>query len=201
MQSERAVAQFHLSPSSSIVPSCRLHTLVEYLGGLLRCRPATVLTICVELRRRKGIGLEQERGAHPCVALDRQGCGPQGDYNKFLQGVRVTCDAVEAHGERNRRCCCFRSPLSRNARITSLSFERSVFGNCRFDNDYLPILQATVFAIHDCEFVARSVVEATKQHELRIDARRRMDRSPRKLEAADDGGGTTQPLECATRVK
>ena len=73
--------------------------------------------------------------------------------------------------------------------------------NCPFDNDYLPILQATVFAIHDCEYVARSVVEATKQHELRIDVRRRMDRSPRKLEAADDGAGTTQPLEYATRVK
>lgn len=82
-----------------------------------------------------------------------------------------------------------------------MPFERSVFVNCPFDNDYLPILQATVFAIHDCEFVARSVVEATKQHELRTDARRRMDRSPRKLVAADDGGGTTQQVESVTGVK
>ncbi len=48
-------------------------------------------------------------------------------------------------------------------------FQRSVFVNCPFDNDYLPFLHAMVFSIHDCGFVARLAVEDTGASEMRID--------------------------------
>ena len=48
-------------------------------------------------------------------------------------------------------------------------FERCVFVNCPFDNDYLPLLHAMAFAIHDCGFIARLAVEDTGASEMRID--------------------------------
>jgi hypothetical protein len=48
-------------------------------------------------------------------------------------------------------------------------FERCVFVNCPFDDDFLPLLHAMVFAIHDCGFIARLAVEDTGASEMRID--------------------------------
>lgn len=48
-------------------------------------------------------------------------------------------------------------------------FERSVFVNCPFDTDFLPLLHAMLFAIHDCGFIARVAVEDTGAREMRID--------------------------------
>lgn len=48
-------------------------------------------------------------------------------------------------------------------------FERCVFVNCPFDDEYLPLLHAMVFTIHDCGFVARLAVEDTGGREMRID--------------------------------
>ncbi len=38
-------------------------------------------------------------------------------------------------------------------------YRKSVFINCPFDDDYSPLLDALVFAIHDCGFVARCTLE------------------------------------------
>lgn len=48
-------------------------------------------------------------------------------------------------------------------------FERCVFVNCPFDAEYLPLLHAMLFAIHDCGFVARTAVEDTGSNEMRIE--------------------------------
>lgn len=51
----------------------------------------------------------------------------------------------------------------------ALPFERCVFVNCPFDGDFLPILHAILFTIHDCGFVARIAVEDTGSNESRLD--------------------------------
>lgn len=48
-------------------------------------------------------------------------------------------------------------------------FARSVFVNCPFDKQYLPILHAILFAIHDCRFVARTALEDVGGGESRLD--------------------------------
>ena len=49
-----------------------------------------------------------------------------------------------------------------------LPFERCVFVNCPFDDDFLPLLHALVFAIHVCGFIARIAVEDTGSNETRL---------------------------------
>jgi hypothetical protein len=49
-----------------------------------------------------------------------------------------------------------------------VSFDTAVFVNCPFDDDYLPLLHALLFAIHDCGFVARFAVEDAGAAEQRI---------------------------------
>lgn len=49
-----------------------------------------------------------------------------------------------------------------------VGFEKFVFVNCPFDDDYLPLLHAMLFAIHDCGFVARFAVEDAGAAEQRI---------------------------------
>jgi hypothetical protein len=49
------------------------------------------------------------------------------------------------------------------------SFERCVFVNAPFDDDFLPLLHALLFTIHDCGFIARRAVEDTGASEMRID--------------------------------
>lgn len=52
---------------------------------------------------------------------------------------------------------------------TKPPFERCVFVNCPFDDDYLPLLHAMLFAIHDCGFIARTAAEDTGSNEMRIE--------------------------------
>lgn len=51
----------------------------------------------------------------------------------------------------------------------SAQFERCVFVNCPFDLDYLPLLHAMLFAIHDCGFISRMSVEDSGSNEMRIE--------------------------------
>ena len=48
-------------------------------------------------------------------------------------------------------------------------FEHCVFVNVPFDQDYLPLLHAILFAIHDCGFIARIAIEDTGSSETRLD--------------------------------
>ena len=48
-------------------------------------------------------------------------------------------------------------------------YEDSVFVNCPFDRSYRPLLEAIVFAIHDCGFYARSALEVEDAGEGRLD--------------------------------
>jgi hypothetical protein len=48
-------------------------------------------------------------------------------------------------------------------------YDRSVFVNCPFDTPYKPVLDAILFAIHDCGFIARSALEAVGSAETRLD--------------------------------
>lgn len=50
----------------------------------------------------------------------------------------------------------------------------SVFINCPFDADYLPLLEAYTFAVHDCGFRARCSLEARDGGDVRIDKIRRL---------------------------
>jgi hypothetical protein len=45
----------------------------------------------------------------------------------------------------------------------------NVFINCPFDDLYRPILEAIVFAVHDCGFIARSALEISDGSQVRID--------------------------------
>jgi hypothetical protein len=49
------------------------------------------------------------------------------------------------------------------------SYERSVFVNCPFDAQYKPLLDAILFTIHDCGFIARTALEAQGSAETRLD--------------------------------
>jgi hypothetical protein len=48
-------------------------------------------------------------------------------------------------------------------------FDASVFVNCPFDAPYKPLLDAQLFAIHDCGFLARIALEANGSGESRLD--------------------------------
>ena len=48
-------------------------------------------------------------------------------------------------------------------------FEHCVFVNVPFDQDYLPLLHAILFTIHDCGFIARIAIEDTGSNETRLD--------------------------------
>lgn len=51
---------------------------------------------------------------------------------------------------------------------TQASYDRSVFINCPFDEQYKPLLHATLFTIHDCGFVARIALEDVGGREARL---------------------------------
>ncbi|HYR28925.1 MAG TPA: hypothetical protein VEU30_10695 [Thermoanaerobaculia bacterium] len=44
-----------------------------------------------------------------------------------------------------------------------------VFVNCPFDDDYRPMFEAIVFAIHDCGFLARCSLEVSDASQVRIE--------------------------------
>lgn len=48
-------------------------------------------------------------------------------------------------------------------------YTSSVFINCPFDQEYLPIFHAIVFAVFDCGYIARSALEIDNGSEVRID--------------------------------
>ena len=47
-------------------------------------------------------------------------------------------------------------------------YEKNVFLNCPFDPKFKTLLEAIVFTIHDCGFIARSALEAEDGSEIRI---------------------------------
>jgi len=47
--------------------------------------------------------------------------------------------------------------------------DADVFVNCPFDDDYRPMFEALVFAIHDCGFLARCSLEVSDASQVRID--------------------------------
>ena len=66
-----------------------------------------------------------------------------------------------------------------SAATAALPFERCVFLNVPFDQDYLHLLHAILFAIHDCGFIARIAVEDTGSNETRLDKIARIIRESR----------------------
>lgn len=48
-------------------------------------------------------------------------------------------------------------------------YDRNVFINCPFDDQYQPLLHAILFAVLDCGFFARSALEVDDGGEVRID--------------------------------
>jgi hypothetical protein len=50
-----------------------------------------------------------------------------------------------------------------------LDFDKSVFINCPFDEQYLPLFRATIFTVHDMGFRARCALEASNAGNVRID--------------------------------
>jgi hypothetical protein len=54
-------------------------------------------------------------------------------------------------------------------RVAPANYDLNVFINCPFDESYLPLIEALVFAIHDCGYIARSALEAEDSGEVRID--------------------------------
>jgi hypothetical protein len=50
----------------------------------------------------------------------------------------------------------------------SLQYGASVFINCPFDTEYGALLDAIVFAVHDCGFIARCALEIRDTSEIRL---------------------------------
>lgn len=48
-------------------------------------------------------------------------------------------------------------------------YDLNVFVNCPFDDDYKPVFDAVVFAVHDCGFNPRCALEVTDTAQVRID--------------------------------
>lgn len=48
-------------------------------------------------------------------------------------------------------------------------YDTSVFLNCPFDEPYRPLLHAALFAIQDCDFMARTALEEVGSGETRLD--------------------------------
>jgi hypothetical protein len=53
--------------------------------------------------------------------------------------------------------------------IPRAEYDRSVFLNCPFDEEYQPLFRALVFAVEDCGLRARSALEADNGGEVRIE--------------------------------
>jgi hypothetical protein len=53
--------------------------------------------------------------------------------------------------------------------LASANYAINVFVNCPFDGTYAPLMEALVFAIHDCGYIARSALEAEDSAEVRMD--------------------------------
>ena len=53
--------------------------------------------------------------------------------------------------------------------MASTAFEYSVFVNCPFDDEYRHVFESTVFAIHDCGYIARCALEVNDSSQVRIE--------------------------------
>ncbi|HXI13244.1 MAG TPA: hypothetical protein VNM92_11480 [Thermoanaerobaculia bacterium] len=53
--------------------------------------------------------------------------------------------------------------------MSSPDYAFSVFINCPFDDSYRPLLQAIVFVVHDCGYIARSAQEVYDSSDVRIE--------------------------------
>lgn len=53
--------------------------------------------------------------------------------------------------------------------MTASQYENAVFVNCPFDDTYRDLLEALVFAIHDCGYVAHCALEFDDGSEVRIE--------------------------------
>jgi hypothetical protein len=58
-----------------------------------------------------------------------------------------------------------RAPVSR----IPPAFDKNIFINCPFDEKYLPLFRAVIFAVHDMGFRARCALEARNAGQVRID--------------------------------
>lgn len=54
-------------------------------------------------------------------------------------------------------------------RKRSVPYDRQVFLNCPFDDEYRPLLRAAVFTIHACGFRARIALENTGSENIRLE--------------------------------
>ncbi len=48
-------------------------------------------------------------------------------------------------------------------------YEHSVFVNCPFDDEFRPLFEASVFALHDCGYAVRSALSVTDASQVRIE--------------------------------
>ena len=48
-------------------------------------------------------------------------------------------------------------------------YERNVFVNCPFDEEYRPLFEGVVFVVHDCGYIARCSLEVDDASEVRVD--------------------------------
>lgn len=55
------------------------------------------------------------------------------------------------------------------ARKRPVPYDRRVFLNCPFDDEYYPLLRASVFTIHACEFTARIALQNTGSESVRLE--------------------------------
>lgn len=58
--------------------------------------------------------------------------------------------------------------------MSTASTTEDIFINCPFDDDYLPLFEATLFAIIACGFRPRCALEVSDGSEVRIDKLYRM---------------------------
>ena len=91
------------------------------------------------------------------------------------------------------------------ARKRSVPYDRQVFLNCPFDDDYYPLLRAAVFTIQACGFTARIALENTGSESVRLDRLVRMigecglgihDLSRVRLTSPSDLPRFNMPFEC-----
>lgn len=54
------------------------------------------------------------------------------------------------------------------SRGAATSYDTDVFINCPFDDDYKPVFDAVVFAVHDCGFRVRCALEEEDSGEVRV---------------------------------
>jgi hypothetical protein len=87
----------------------------------------------------------------------------------------------------------------------SVPYDRQVFLNCPFDDDYYPLLRAAVFTIQACGFTARIALENTGSESVRLDRLVRMigqcglgihDLSRVRLTSPTDLPRFNMPFEC-----